>query len=378
MQKRVAIFLVGGIGGGFAQQGFPAITKITSSLAGTFSVTVYSLCAADPGFRPDRFAFHAAPAWLGGRAVRKLRWLFLAWRFLSEHRREPYDVLFSFWGYPMGVFVVALAKLVRKPSMITILGAEAASVPSIGYGQLRRPIPRRLVLATCARASVVIVVAAQQWETLRRYGLERDDVKVIPLGMDPSMFKFAPKGLDPPLKILHVANLTEVKDQVTLLRGFALLRRTHDARLRVVGPDYLNGKLQRLAAELGVAGDVEFVGGLPYDDIPAQYKWADMFVLTSLSESQNNALTEAAMSGVLQVSTPVGHINDLGDDVAVVVRTGDPADLAAKIRAIVADPAAWADKVERARAWAEHHDLPWTVARLTEAINGAVGAVGVA
>ena len=38
------------------------------------------------------------------------------------------------------------------------------------------------------------------------------------------MFPFAPKPPGTPLKIIHVSNLTEVKDQATLLRGFARLR----------------------------------------------------------------------------------------------------------------------------------------------------------
>jgi glycosyltransferase involved in cell wall biosynthesis len=96
-----------------------------------------------------------------------------------------------------------------------------------------------------------------------------------------------------------------------------------------------------------------------------------MFVLTSLSEGQNGAITEAAMSGVLQVSTPVGHIPELGEGAAVLVRPGDPVDLAAKIRAIVQDRPEWERKVARARAWAESHDLAWTVQRFIQVIEAA-------
>jgi len=116
---------------------------------------------------------------------------------------------------------------------------------------------------------------------------------------------------------------------------------------------------------------VEFVGPVPYVAIPAQYRWADMFVLTSLSESQNSALTEAAMSGVLQVSTPVGHVNDFGEAAAVVVRMSDPVDLAARIRAIVDDRAEWERKVAHAQAWAVSHDLRWTIERFTAVVNRA-------
>jgi glycosyltransferase involved in cell wall biosynthesis len=217
----------------------------------------------------------------------------------------------------------------------------------------------------------LVVLSTHQGEILRQHGLRRNDLEVIPFGIDGEMFKLQRKSLVPPLKILHVANLTEVKDQTTLVRGFALLRREMIAKLRIVGPDYMNGRLQRLVAELGLQDDVEFVGPVAYDAIPAEHQWADMFVLTSLSEGQNGAITEAAMSGVLQVSTPVGHIAELGEDAAVLVRPADPVDLAAKIRAIVQDRPEWGRKVERARAWAESHDLAWTVRRFVDVIEAA-------
>jgi glycosyltransferase involved in cell wall biosynthesis len=366
MSRRLAIFHLG-IGRGIALQGVPAITILTGALAKRFRVTVYSLHVPDPGFRADGYAVVSPPAWLGGSA-KKLRWSYLASQFLAEHRREPHGVLFSFWGYPMGLFAVALAKLVGRPSIVTLLGAETASVPSVGYGLLGRPTTRRLVLETCARASGVVVISSEQRETLRRRGLRRE-VEVIPLGVERAMFRPAPKLMAAPLKILNVANLTAVKDHATLLRAFALLRREVDARLRIVGPDHLGGRVQRLAGELGLGHDVEFVGPVAYPEVPSHYRWADLFVMTSLSEGQNVALTEAAMSGVLLVSTPVGCIHDIGEAGAVVVRAGDPADIAAKIRAIMVERSSWDAKVQVARAWAEAHDFPWTVGRMTEVIE---------
>ncbi len=370
MKKRVAVFLVGGVGMGTALSGVPSVTAVLGGLADEFRITAYSLMAPDPRFRPEGYSLFSPPRWLAGRGVQKLRWAWLASKFIAEHRREPYEVLFSFWGYPMGLYSVSLAKLVRRPSVVSILGAETASVPAIGYGYLRRPVSRRLVLATCQGASAVVVLSGQQRDTLQRYGF-RGRVDVIPFGVDSEMF--TPRWTHPssPLRILHVANLTEVKDPATLIRGFALLRRDLDARLRIVGLDRMNGRVQRLAEDLGVQNDIEFVGPVAYATMPGYYQWADMFVLTSLYEAQNCSLAEAAMSGVLLVSTPVGCIPDLGEGAAVVVRTGDPADLAAKIQGIVRDPAQWQEKVALARAWAESHDVRWTVGRLCGVIERA-------
>ena len=100
------------------------------------------------------------------------------------------------------------------------------------------------------------------------------------------------------------------------------------------------------------------------------YRWANMFVLTSLSEGQNRSLTEAAMCGVLQVSTPVGHIANLGETVAVVVRAGDPRHIADRIVDIAGDADGWRRRVRAAYGWAASHDMAWTVERLSGILEG--------
>ena len=79
------------------------------------------------------------------------------------------------------------------------------------------------------------------------------------------------------------------------------------------------------------------------------------------------------MCGVLQVSTPVGHMADLGEEMAVIVKTGDPQDLADRVLAIASDAAGWERRVRAARLWAVDHDMGWTCERMTELIEGMRG-----
>ena len=333
-------------------------------------MTFYSLAQAGPAFAPAGFRFRAPPPFVERANVRGSRWLALAARFAADRVAGRYDAMLSFWGYPMGAFAVALARLARVPAAVMLLGAETADLPAIRYGHLRDAASRRRVLWTCERAPSLIAVSRYQIDRLAARGLRRDDASVVPLGAEAEMFPFVAKRPGTPLRILHVANLTEVKDQTTLLRAFALLRRDVAARLRIVGEDHLAGAVQRLADSLGLRAHVEFTGAVPYAEMPSHYRWADMFVSTSLSEGQNRGLTEAAMSGVLLVSTPVGHIHDLGSSAAVLINAGDPEDVAARIREIVADPAGWRRRVEAARAWAAAHDMDWTVGRIGQIIEG--------
>ncbi|MCB0324048.1 MAG: glycosyltransferase [Bdellovibrionales bacterium] len=122
---------------------------------------------------------------------------------------------------------------------------------------------------------------------------------------------------------LHAANLRPVKDQATLLRGFAhslkSLRRspsdrTIDPLLLIAGDGKGRGALEELAVELGIAERVHFLGFR--QDIPELIAAADGFVLSSLSEAMPMSLLEAASAGLVVAASSVGGIPE-------VVRDGD-------------------------------------------------------
>jgi glycosyltransferase involved in cell wall biosynthesis len=371
IRKRLAIFSPGGIGQGAFSQGQPALGSLVSSLAGRFEVTFYSLAPVHAGFAPPAaYRLRAPHPTVDAINVKGLRWGEMTRRFLTDHLAARYDGMLSFWGYPMGAFVVGLGRTFRVPVAVMLLGAETADVPAIGYGHLGRPLTRRLVIETCRRTDALVAVAQAQLDALARRGFSRPDDHVVPIGAEATLFPFEARPRSPTLKLLHVGNLTAVKDQATLLRAFALLPRALDARLRIVGEGSLRGELETLCRELRIAHRVELTGAVPFASMPDHYRWADMFVLTSLSEGQNRSLTEAAMCGVLQVSTPVGHIADLGETVAAVVRAGDPPHVADRIAGIAGDPDGWGRRVRAARGWASAHDMAWTVDRLSGILDG--------
>lgn len=104
----------------------------------------------------------------------------------------------------------------------------------------------------------------------------------------------------PPV-ILGVGRLEPQKDFPTLLRAFARVRAQRPVRLVILGEGKLRDELQRLADELGVAGDVQFPGFAknPY----AYMARAALFVLSSRWEGSPNSLTEALAIGTPLVST---------------------------------------------------------------------------
>jgi len=364
MRKRVAIFTHGGIGTGNQSQGFPLITQIVNRLAQDFEITVFSLAPLNPDFNPQTFQAFSPPAAL---RPSMLRWLWLIGKFIRHNSGYKQEVLYSFWGYPTGFVMVVVGILFRKKTIVNLLGSESANLPEINYGFLRKTHLRKLVLWTCHQATELVVVSHYQIRMLKPYGFNRE-VRFIPWGSDREMFYPQPKTSNAPLNILHVANLNEVKDQETLLRAFQLIRSRVPAKLRMVGPDFMNGKIQQRAKELNLGDDVEFKGLVSHNQIAEHYHWAHLFMLTSLSEGQNNSIGEAMMCGLVPASTSVGIMDEL-QDAGVVVKPGDFKSLADGVVDLYLNPVEWEKRRQRALQWSTQYDLNWTVTALKDLLN---------
>jgi len=113
-------------------------------------------------------------------------------------------------------------------------------------------------------------------------------------------------GLEPHRRyLIHVARHHPVKDQPTLIRGFALAAPDlPGVDLLMVGDGPLRGELENLAVELRVPDRVKFLG--IRTDIAELMRAADAFALTSLSEAASLTLLEAMASSLPAIVTNVG------------------------------------------------------------------------
>lgn len=105
---------------------------------------------------------------------------------------------------------------------------------------------------------------------------------------------------DPPI-ILGIGRFTEQKDFPTLIRAFDLVRRTHKAKLIILGEGPLRGELEALVVELGLRDSVVLPG---FVDNPYAYlKRAAVFALSSKWEGLPTVLIEALALGTPIVAT---------------------------------------------------------------------------
>jgi glycosyltransferase involved in cell wall biosynthesis len=163
---------------------------------------------------------------------------------------------------------------------------------------------------------------------------------VIPLGLELDRFLSLEPRPDPgdgDAVALYTGRLVPIKRVELLLRALARAR-AGGARLSLVvlGDGELRAGLERLAAQLGIAGAVSFLGYR--DDVLDHLAAADMAVLSSANEGTPVALIEAAAAGRPLVGTRVGGVADVvGPGTGLLVESGDEEQLASALSRLAAD-----------------------------------------
>jgi len=126
-----------------------------------------------------------------------------------------------------------------------------------------------------------------------------------------------------------VGRLVPIKDPATLVRAFAtVIARVPHARLVFVGDGELRPELERLAASLGIASAVTFLGWR--SDLCGVHATLDVLTLSSLSEGTPLALIEAMAAGRPTIATSAGGTPDVVADgiTGLLVPARDPDALA--------------------------------------------------
>lgn len=249
------------------------------------------------------------------------------------HEEAPFDVIDASFFYPDGPVARTLARRLGIPYSVKARGADIHY-----WGRL--PATRKAVLKSGEDAAGLLAVSEAMKRSMVALGMEAGRIRVHYTGVD--LDRFAPQDrvaakarlhLDGPV-VLCVGNLIMRKGQDLLIRaladlpGVTLLLAGH-------GPD--KAAYQKLAAELGVAERVGFLGAVPHEDLPAIYNAADVMALPSASEGLANAWVEALACGTPVAISDVGGAREvLNDPLAGRIVDRTPEALAAALREMLA------------------------------------------
>jgi glycosyltransferase involved in cell wall biosynthesis len=176
-------------------------------------------------------------------------------------------------------------------------------------------------------ADRVVCVSSDAAALCEQEGISRGRVHTILNGIDTQKFAFGGPAERGP--IVFLGRLSPEKDVATLLRAArAVVERVPGFVLEIGGEGPCAGDLKQLAADLGIAGHVQFLSEVT--DVQALLRRASLLVLPSLSEGLPVTVLEAMACGLPVVATAVGGTPEAVADgqTGLLVRPGDPAQLA--------------------------------------------------
>lgn len=243
------------------------------------------------------------------RASKPAIWRDTKEKFGIEHRRKPFDLIHAMWAGESGHVAASLGKRFGVPLIANINGGELASIPEISFGSQLKLFQRRFVNRTLKQASAIVCGSDYMLRLLEKLYRQEHSAKSqkIPFGVDTRLFKKQHNNRKNEAPVfINVANAVPVKAHNILFDSFRkVLDKYPNAVLRCFGKDESN-TLRVLAKSAGILNNIELNGFTEYEQIPHVLSEADIFVLSSLYESQNMALLEAAFCGLTAVSTNVG------------------------------------------------------------------------
>ncbi|MBU0922395.1 MAG: glycosyltransferase [Pseudomonadota bacterium] len=238
------------------------------------------------------------------------------------------------------------ARLVgRKPWLLSVWGSDVYSFP------YKTPLHKWLVKGNLMAADAVGSTSHCMGQQVRSLAPELRRLFITPFGVDAQRY-----GSIEPVRIENqrfltvgtVKAMSDIYGVDILIHAFALLLNQLSARR----PDFLNGLKLRLvgggeqagyrylAAQLGIADKVTFVGRVPHKQVPDELAKLDIYVALSRQESFGVAIIEASAAGLPVVVSDAGGLPEvtLQGKTGLVVPRENPQAAADAIQQLVLDP----------------------------------------
>ncbi len=282
-----------------------------------------------------------------------LEWLLYASALFRLTASGRSQLVYCATSHPCGLICALLNSLVSLWFTVTIHAHEAIYT-SVNLRQRVKKALRVLQVWMFSRARKVYAVSGFTRDALVAAGVEEEKVAVINNGVAAGEL-LGPAGesriagdldLGGKRVLLTIARLDVHKGHDVVIRAMpGILREVPDAVYVIVGQGLMRPRLEKLAADVGVAGRVLFTGELSRPDLVALLKACDVFILNSRVEGGNAegfgiVLLEAGVFRKPVVGGRSGGIPDAVEDglSGILVDPLDPEDVAGAVVSILKDP----------------------------------------
>jgi glycosyltransferase involved in cell wall biosynthesis len=158
---------------------------------------------------------------------------------------------------------------------------------------------------------IVVVSENSITDINKDMGVSRNRMRLVPVGVDPELFKPLPHVARQPGRLITTASAdVALKGLSYLLEAMAKLRTERDIRLTIIGKPR-PGHSMDLIDSLGLKPYIDFVSGVTDERIVELYAEAELAVVPSLYEGFSLPAIEAMSTGICLVATDGGALPEV-------------------------------------------------------------------
>jgi len=237
--------------------------------------------------------------------------------------------------------------LSRVPSIMSVHGMSWYVHP-----ELYTPADIRYIKAVmplyCRKAAFIVSNSDLTTRDYKRFLKVPDDkIRTIRLGRnerfrvitDEQVLENARRTYHLPERfIFSVVKYDPRKNFGNLIQGFRRLRRSTDCKLVVAGIGCEKYREEYDLEKDGTAADVQFLGWVEPDDLPAIYNLAHCMLFPSVYEEFGIPTCEAMACGCPPVVSTTGALPEIAGEAGLLVDPFDPDDIAEKLLNMWTDP----------------------------------------
>ena len=332
------------------------------------------------------FAEHASFA--TGNFSEPMAFSLRAWRYLRDRRHE-FDLIHDNQTLGWGILKLhlegwSILETIHHP--ITVdrrLELEHARTMRERFGKRRWYAFTKMQTRVASRLPRVMTVSESSKKDIHRdHRVPLDRLHVVPVGVDPELFRPVPGVVRVPGRLVTTASAdVAMKGLHFLLEAIAKLRTERHVELTIIGRPKPDSVASRTMTRLGLDDVVTFVSGVPDDRIVELYSEAELAVVPSLYEGFSLPAIEAMSSGVPLVATTGGALPEVAGthgETCFLAAPGDSDSLAAVMRDALDDPEARtrvgaAGRQRVIDQWSWHHTALRTVEQYRAVIADTEG-----
>jgi len=237
-----------------------------------------------------------------------------AWKAVRQS-----DFVFGWFGGTAHFAI--LARLLRRPSILVIGGADVVDLPEIRYGLGALPQKRRSLILLGYRCATCLLAFSDssRSEVSARLPGSNSKLKTLHLAVDTEWF--SPEGEKYP-QVLTVGyikrNNLERKGINTFIEAARLLPQTH---FRLAGVPVEADVVKQLLENSPT--NFAYLGGLTPEVLRSEYRKSKVYAQLSLHEGFGMSLVEAMACGCIPVVTNRGSLPEVVGDSGLYVPTQD-------------------------------------------------------